>query len=80
MLRHNKHDKRPTAKNRTRLLKPAIGLKRLEKMTKVSTMRKFNVVLIPAMPIAVPTRSPWPISGTGPQGVAIIQEKNSPGA
>ena len=47
---------RTTAKNGTRLLKPAISLRRPEKRTKVSTMKKLNVVLTLAKPTALPTR------------------------
>ena len=80
VLTHSKHDDRPTAKNKTRLLKPAIGLKRPEKVTKVSTAKKINVVLTPEMTIALPTRSPWPILGTGPQRSGFYLRKRSPRA
>ena len=64
-LTHSKHDNRPTAKNRTRLLKPSIGLKRPEKRDKGKHDKKLKVVLTPEMPIALHTRSPWPILGKG---------------
>ena len=59
MSTQSKHSKKAIAKNRTRLLKPAIGLKRPEKRTKVSTMKKSNVALTPMMQLALPTMSPW---------------------
>ena len=61
----SKHNNRVITRNGTRLLKPAIGLKRPEKMTKVSMTKKLNVVLTPVIPIALPTRSQLPILGTG---------------
>ena len=54
----SKHSKKATAKNRTRFLKPAIGLRRPEKEIKVSTAKKSNVALTLVMQIALPTRSP----------------------
>ena len=47
---------RTTAKNGTRLLNPAISLRRPEKRTKVSTTKKLSAVLTLAKPIALPTR------------------------
>ena len=52
----NRQHEKTTAKNGTRLLKPAISLRRPKKKTKVSTTKKLNVALTLVKPTALPTR------------------------
>ena len=61
MLTQSRPAKRVTGKNGTRLLKPAIGLKRPEKGDEGKHDEKNNVVLTLTMPTAPPMRFPWPI-------------------
>ena len=56
----NKHDDRTVARNGTRILKPAIGLDRLEKNDEGKYDKKSNTVLTPVMPIVLPMRSQCP--------------------
>ena len=53
-----------TAKNGTRLLKPAIGLKRPDRGDKGKHDKKLNVVLTLVKQIALPMRSRWHNLGT----------------
>ena len=76
-----KHDKRAVVKkNGTRILKPAIGLKRPKKMTKVSMVKKLNAVLTLVMPTPLPMRSQWTTLATGLPGSGYSSRKDSPGA
>ena len=58
--------KRVTAKNSTRLLKAAIGLKRPEKGDEGKHDKKLNLVLTLTMRTAPTMIFPWPILGTEP--------------
>ena len=77
---HSRHDKRTTAKNGTRLLKPVINLRRLEKRDEGKHDEKNNVVLTPVKSTALSTKHLWRISGTGPLKSGCCSRKNIPSA
>ena len=77
---HSRQIERMTAKNRTRLLKPAIGLKRPERGDEGKHDEKLNVVLTPVKQIALPTRFRWHSVGTEPPKSGYYSRRSSPGA
>ena len=78
-LTQSKHGKRTVTKNGTRVIKPAIGLKRPEN-DKIKYNETIHVVLTLETQTPLPTRAPLTILGTGISRSDFCSSIASPGA
>ena len=74
---HSRQIERMTAKNGTRLLRPAIGLKIPDRGDEGKhTTKKLNVVLTQVKQIALPTRFHWNTLGIKPLKSGYCSRRN----
>ena len=77
---YSKHNNRTATRNRTRLLKPAIGLKRPEVFDKSKYDKKIKCLINLGDTDSTTYKIPWPTLGTGLQNSGLFSRKGLPGA